>query len=493
MVFPSGDMILFLRRSLGLLILALTLAFVVHPLGMTSWYLLGDRGLRSAAPSEFAFSLQRSLSDRLPGYVERRIRSGVAETLHVGQITATESPVYGAFFYLLATDELQARWEADPTLAGRAPKETGAEAIEACVRIILDPGHAHWVRKYWGDDHWQDPNCFFRTLVIGSLGAHRRLTGSDRHLPLLRQLTDDLAADLDASASGLIDDYPGQCFPADVVACIAMIRRADPARDEWARAAFRRVLANFPGGLPPYMADAEDGRALGPSRGCTNGFFFSYARELDPAAADALYRKLVDGFWQEGRLAAGWREFPRAAGYRDWYFDADSGPVLWGFGTGATGLGIGAARLHGDHRRAGLLGAELIAGGIPLPDGSLLLPRLVSDIGHAPHFAETAILHQLSLSGGGEPAEKAPLTAAVGLILGVEALLAVLLLRLSCRLLGPRRKAPRAPRTRGGAAGQGSPAAVGAAPGPSAATCSMELRAKQSTSRERSTESGTTE
>lgn len=428
-------MIHFLRRSFGLLILLLTLAFVVYPLGKTSWYLLTDRGLRSAAPSTFAFSLHESLSKRLPGYVDARIKSGVAETLSIAQITATESPVYGAYFYLLATDHLQVQWEADPTLAGRAPKETGAEAVEACVRILLDPGHAHWIRTYWGEDHWQDPNCFFRTMIIGGLGAHRRLTGSDEHLPLLRQLTDDLAADLDASATGLIDDYPHQCFPADVVACIAMIRRADPARAEWAKAAFHRVLANSPGGLPPYMSDSADGAALGPSRGCTNGFFFSYAKELDPAAADELYQKLLDGFWQEGRWAAGWREFPRGSEHPEWYFDPDSGPVLWGFGTGSTGLGIGSTRLHGDHRRAGPLGAEMIAGGIPLPDGSLLLPRLVSDIRHAPHFAETAILHQLSLGGGGEPARKAPLTGAVWLILGIELLFAVLLLRLSRSLV----------------------------------------------------------
>ena len=431
-------MILLLRRGIGLLLLLLTLAFVVYPLGKTSWYLLTDRGLRSAAPSTFAFSLHESLSKRLPDYVDERIASGVAETLSIAQITATESPVYGAFFYLLATDNLQAQWEADPTLADRAPKETGAAAIEACVRILLDPGHAHWIRTYWGDDHWQDPNCFFRTLVIGGLGAHRRLTGSDEHLPFLRQLTDDLAADLDASPTGLIDDYPDQCFPADVVACLAMIRRADPAREEWAKAAFHRVLANFPGEPPPYMSDADDGAALGPSRGCTNGFFFSYARELDPAAADALYQKLLDGFWQEGRWAAGWREFPRGSKQPDRYFDPDSGPVLWGFGTGSTGLGIGSTRLHGDHRRAGLLGAEMIAGSIPLPDGSLLLPRLVSDIEHAPHFAETAILHQLSLSGGGEPAGKAPLALSVWLILGFELGFAVLLLRLSRHLLRKR-------------------------------------------------------
>lgn len=430
-----------LRQIVGILIAILAVAFVFYPFGKSSWYLVTDKGLRSAGPSSYAFNLHASLSRRLPGYVDERIRSGVAETLSITQITPTESPLYGAFFYLVATENLQALWEKDPSLAKRAPKETGAEAMEACVRIITDPGHAHWVKSYWGEDYLEEPNCFYRYLMVGALGAHHRVTGKSDHLELLRKVADDLAADIDASPSGLIDDYPGQCFPADVLAAITMIQRADPERGEWAKKAFHKMMANFPGELPPYMALSGSGSATAPSRGCTNGFFFSYARSIDPSAADALYEELVDQFWQVGRLAAGWREFPRGSKHPDSYFDPDSGPVIWGFGTGATGLGIGTARIHGDHLRAGMLGAEMIAGSFPMPDGSLLLPRLVSDLTHAPHFAETAILHQLSLTGdGAAPGTRAPLPGAVWLILGLELLFGVLLLRLAKHLISPRAK-----------------------------------------------------
>ncbi|WP_367870309.1 hypothetical protein [Luteolibacter sp. Populi] len=429
-----------LRQLTALLILLPTLAFVVYPFVETTWILVADRGLRTAEPSRYAFNLHAALSAELPGYVDRRINSGVAETLGVSQITATESPVYGAFFYLLATDNLQQLWEKDPTLAARPPRETGAAAIDACARILVDPGHAHWVRTYWGDDYLTEPNCFFRYLLVGGLAAHHRLTGKSDHLPLLHQIVGDLAADIDASPHGLIDDYPNQCFPCDVVAAIAMIRRADPAREEWARKAFHRLMANFNGDLPPYMALAMTGEASAPTRGCTNGFFFSFAKTLDPEMADKLYEQWVDGFWQEGSFAAGWREFAKDSGKNGTYFDPDSGPVLWGYGTGATGLGIGLVRLHGDHHRAGILGAEMIAGSFPMPDGTLLLPRLVSDWKHAPHFAETVILHQLSLSGGGTALTKAPLTWAVWLILGVEFLFAVLLLRMCKWLAWPKRK-----------------------------------------------------
>ncbi|BCX48257.1 dinitrogenase reductase activating glycohydrolase [Haloferula helveola] len=437
-----------IRRFFALCILLPALALV--PCATSAWHLFGDPGLRSASSSRFAFTLHRSLSKRIPSYVDARIASGAAETLDVSQITATEWPVYGAFFYLLATENLQHQWENDPSLSAHPPTEYGAAAIEASVRIMLDEGHAHWVKTYWGDDYLQDPNCFYRMLMIGSLTAHHNLTGKDDHLPLLRTLVDDLATDIDRSPVGLVDDYPDQCFPADVGVATAMIRHAGIAlgsdRKEWAKAAMDRLVGTFGGPLPPYMAVDDTGRPLAPSRGCTNGFFFSFIRSVDPDIADRLYANYASGFWQENDWCAGWREFPRPAtigGKEETYFDPDSGPVIGGFGTSATGLGLGAARLHGDHERAGKLGAELITTSLPLPGGRLLVPAAVGDPFHAPHFPEIVMLHQLSLSSTART-PPAPVPWVVWAVLGTEFLLGVLSLRVFWRLWrGKKRREPR--------------------------------------------------
>ena len=263
---------------------------------------------------------------------------------------------------------------------------------------------------------------------------------------------EDLAADIDRSPVGLVDDYPEQCFPADVGVAIAMIRHADSAlgtdRSAWARRAMRRMLANFGGELPPYMADDDSGRATAPSRGCTNGFFFSLVRECDPAGIDGLYRKYVDAFWQLGGGCAGWREFPAdpaVAPEAEWHLDPDSGPVIAGFGTSATGLGLGAARRHGDSERAGMLGAELIATALPLPSGRLLVPSLVADFEHAPLFPEIVMLHQLSIADPGAPAARGPVPPVVWVVLGSELLVGLLSLRVALRLLRGRRRTRDAP------------------------------------------------
>jgi hypothetical protein len=241
-------------------------------------------------------------------------------------------------------------------------------------------------------------------LIIGVLTAHRNLTDDTSNLPLLRQLVNDLAADIDGSPVGLVDDYPGQCFPADVGVAIAIIRHADTARgsdrSDWAKNALERLIHSCGGSLPACMALSESGQPTGPSRVCTNGFFFSFIRNIEPEVAARLYSEYVAGFWQENIGCAGWREFPRDPGGNksESYCDPDSGPVVAGFGTSATGLGLGAARLHGDHARAGMLGAELITTSLPLPSGRLLIPALVGDPDHAPYFPEIAMLHQLSIS-----------------------------------------------------------------------------------------------
>jgi hypothetical protein len=95
-----------IRRTIGLAMIIVALCLVGYPLFDSGYFLAFDRGLRSAEPSTFAFSLHRSISQRIPGYVDERIGSGVAKSLSGSQVTATESPVYGAFFYLLATANL---------------------------------------------------------------------------------------------------------------------------------------------------------------------------------------------------------------------------------------------------------------------------------------------------------------------------------------------------------------------------------------------------
>ncbi len=80
----------------------------------------------------------------------------------------------------------------------------------------------------------------------------------------------------------------------------------------------------------------------------------------------------------------------------------------------------------------------MIAACFPLPGGTLLLPRLVSDHEHAPYFAEISILHQLSILPNKPRAEKAalaPIPLCTWYVLSIEAAALAVLLFICKRLL----------------------------------------------------------
>jgi hypothetical protein len=74
----------------------------------------------------------------------------------------------------------------------------------------------------------------------------------------------------------------------------------------------------------------------------------------------------------------------------------DAGPVVGGYGVGASAFGIGAARVMGRADHAYQLAAEGLVASWPLPDGTLLVPRILSNIADAPYLGEAATLFALT-------------------------------------------------------------------------------------------------
>jgi hypothetical protein len=74
----------------------------------------------------------------------------------------------------------------------------------------------------------------------------------------------------------------------------------------------------------------------------------------------------------------------------------DAGPVLKGFGCAACAFGVGAARVNGHFEHAYPLTAEMLVASWPLPNGTRLFPRLLSNAADAPYLGEAAILFNLT-------------------------------------------------------------------------------------------------
>jgi len=245
-------------------------------------------------------------------------------------------------------------------------------------------------------------NIFYRMLVIAALTSDARLTGDKAHLSLLKDQVDSLSAEVDASRHGLLDDYPHQCFPGDVVTAIAMIRRADKVLGTDHSAFVSRAIRGFQGraldprGLVPYFASASLGEPLSPSQGCANSYVSLFAPEIWPEQARKWYDLYARYFWQERWTCAGFREFPNDLPGNDWDLDVDSGLVLKGFGCAACAFGVGAARVNGHFEHAYPLTAEMLVTSWPLPNGTRYLPKALSNAADAPCVGEAAVLFNLT-------------------------------------------------------------------------------------------------
>jgi len=383
----------------GLLVLMAIYFFLIPFLLMI--YYLADPGIKDGEIPRFAVSVHRSISLKYERWAAERIKSGRAAELALHDIAGTEWPVFGSFFYLLATEELQEAWESDNNISASPPKEYAAGAIEAAAALIADPGHAAWVKTHWGVDYLHRENVFYRMLLIGGLTSYERLCGGGKYLDLIADQVESLSHALDESPHGLLDDYPGQCYPTDVLAAIAAIRRADAVLQTDHSDFINRSIRGFSGtlldvtGLPPYSADSRTG-AIGISRGCSSQWMTVWVPELWPEQAKAWYDHFKEHFWQQKYGAVGFREFQRDMPKYDWSFDIDAGPILAGFGASASAFGAGAARANGRFDHAYPLTAEAIVMSWPLPDGTLVIPRCLSSATDAPYVGEAGLLFALT-------------------------------------------------------------------------------------------------
>lgn len=173
--------------------------------------------------------------------------------------------------------------------------------------------------------------------------------------------------------------YPGSPrWPADQSVTLAALDRYDREHGtdlsaEPTRRWLRWMAAHQTDGLP----HSETGtlRYATIPRGCALSFLSLYVGRFAPEEGARIYARYRAA---HGIDWLGWR------GFREWPIgvdggsDVDAGPVIFGWGTAATGIGLGAARLMGDRERtAGIERiADTVGGSVPRSGRYLLAPTL---------------------------------------------------------------------------------------------------------------------
>ena len=300
------------------------------------------------------------------GYLESRRAASVASN----DVPSTEWPMFGSVFLLVTADDLYRGQKLSMS-------ESTRQALQLAAEVVADPATSTWVQAKWGLSYLERENVFYRMLLIMGLGSYEALTRDQQYGGTLQAQTVSLTRELLAAPLHLADDYPGECYPSDVLWAVAAIKRASTlgygSREDVDELA-RGVLAVLNGpaltrqGLPGFRVNASTGRPMQPARGAGNSGILIMAAELDHRNAAEWFNRYAAQYWEEGWVS-GFRESPPEENIDA---DADSGPVLFGVGTVATGLGIGAARSVGRFDYAVPIAMETVPASWPTPFGMLL-------------------------------------------------------------------------------------------------------------------------
>lgn len=327
--------------------------------------LMRDPGIHATGRPSDLPSTFRSTGRRYLRWANGYLASLRAESVSPSDVAATEWPLFGTVFFMSAAEELVK----DGSL--RVDDELRA-SLNRAADVVVHPASAAWVKSKWGKDYLRRENVFYRMLVIMGLSSFEVTTGNVRYRTQKEEYARALYQELLAAKYHLADDYPGECYPNDVLWAVVAIQRAlgRGCCDDLANglmAVFERELSKS-WGLPAFSVDARTAEVYQAARGSGNSGLLSFAGELNPVTAQRWYRAYEEHFWTGGFIK-GFRETPK--GSRD-VTDVDSGPVVFGLGSVASAFGIGAARANGRFDHAAVLSMQALAASWPTPFGPLI-------------------------------------------------------------------------------------------------------------------------
>jgi len=350
-------------------VIALSLMLFIYP-AITICAVVMDCHLKQTGESRLAPMWFKSAAGRYLSWANTYLDTNYAQSIYHNDIPATEWPMFGSVFFLVTAEELQKQDKIDAT------QGTVGEAVDKAARIVASPVTATWVKTKWGESYLEKENVFYRMLLILGLSSYERISGNAQYHALMSRQRVALAEELGKANLHLRDDYPNECYPADMLWAVAAIQRAARLDGTHHNKLAKSLIAAFDGplkapeGLPAFQANARSGQILQRARGCGNSGILLFAAELDPVVAAHWYSAYEKNFWKDTGWIAGFTEMPR--GSRGDLMDVDSGPVLFEIGSVASAFGIGAAKSAGRIDHVVPLTMEAVACSWPTPFGPLI-------------------------------------------------------------------------------------------------------------------------
>lgn len=310
---------------------------------------------RAAAQEQLARSLARQAVSQGRGTL---YHSGMQRFDGQSQIAIDQMTILGLGQIVLSHPELRDRY---------------LPAMRAAADRLVDPDTLRYAAGVYGQHGVvamapSQGHAYLGYVNMG-LSMLRLVDPQTEHATLNDRLSVALDRRLAASATGLIETYPGETWPPDVAAVagsLGLHGRAtgvDHRLEAWA-ARFARCAVDASGYLvqrvrsgtcQPLDAPRGSGTAVA-------AYFLSFAH---PPLSRGLHHAIA----AQADHLFGCAAVPEYPPGHDGEGDLNAGPILLGYSVGATGFALGSAKAHGDDalfrmifRSASLLGGRVDAG-----------------------------------------------------------------------------------------------------------------------------------
>jgi hypothetical protein len=197
----------------------------------------------------------------------------------------------------------------------------------------------------------------------------------------------------DRSPVASVESYPGETWPVDNLAALESLRLHDVlylttygrAGERWAQWMVSHVDSTT--GMMNMQITREGAVVDGP-RGCGLSWTLAFLPNIAPDLARQQYGLYREQWFRHPLGTTGIREFPE--GRRGTFMDSDTGPIIFGLGTAATGFGIAAAKAnHDTENLTGLLRALEICS----------FPTYSTDLSRSRFFGQVVLADELALWG----------------------------------------------------------------------------------------------
>ena len=237
-----------------------------------------------------------------------------------------------------------------------------AEALPR-MRVLLDALLSETVARVGVEDltrldQLHDQGTWLGQVAL-ALGVWRLVGGDARDARLHAHLVELITRALRESDGAPLRSYPNLRWSFDTVPALVALRvwdvvnRRDTHREVIARAlAWQDGHVDASTGLPGSRMELAGDTFTDVPRGSDLALRIALLGQLDPARARSMYARFVAHFGRTVWGVPAFAEWPDGM-VRD--ADRDSGEIVMGVGTAATGFGLAAARAVGDDFRADAL------------------------------------------------------------------------------------------------------------------------------------------